>query len=71
MKKRTHPVLRWLLMEGMTQARFAALSGVSEGFISRMVNWQAVPGRESAKRMRRASKNALTFDDIFAERAGG
>jgi hypothetical protein len=72
---KTHPILQWLVMNGISQTEFAREAGVSDALISGIVNWKLLPGREAAARMigascSRKTRGKLTWDDCFAELPG-
>lgn len=53
----------WLEAKSMTQQEFADRAGIERSYINKLLNGKCRPGVASIERMRKATDDAVRFDD--------
>lgn len=55
----------FLAQKGLTHAEFAAMVGVSQATVTRWTHGQRFPGRKEIERIQKATRGAVTANDLL------
>jgi transcriptional regulator with XRE-family HTH domain len=61
-----HPIRRYCEAHDLTQRAFSDLVGLSEGFISQLINGREVCGRKAALLIREKTAGAIGLDELLS-----
>jgi transcriptional regulator with XRE-family HTH domain len=61
-KPAIHPLRRWMFDEQLTQTDFADAVGISQGFLSDMIAGRRKPSDETAAKIKKITKGAITAE---------
>jgi transcriptional regulator with XRE-family HTH domain len=62
--RQQHPIKRYLLATGKTQAQLARDAGLSRAYVCELLQGRKVCGAGAAMRFSRASGGAITVDEL-------